>query len=90
MFHLFIFQSYNWNSVARYTFIGSFVLSPVLYVWYKWLDTRFPAKTGKVIFKKVILDSAALGMPLYSAFYLGKQSYFLDRAQLQVQSETHK
>jgi hypothetical protein len=58
--------------VARYTFVGSFVLSPVLYAWYKWLDTRFPAKTGKVVFKKVILDSAVLGMPLYSAFYLGK------------------
>ena len=50
--------------------------SLVLYAWYRWLDGRFPARTGIVIAKKVLLDSAVLGMPLYSSFYLGERHFY--------------
>jgi hypothetical protein len=81
---MFIKNNLNWFSQTNFyvyvniapDYIHISVISPlfllVLFVWYKWLDTKFPAKTGRVIAKKVIVDSAVLGMPLYSAFYLGK------------------
>ena len=81
---MFIKNNLNWFSQTNFyvyvniapDYIHISVISPlfllVLFVWYKWLDTKFPAKTGRVIAKKVIVDSAVLGMPLYSAFYLGE------------------
>ncbi len=85
---MFIKDNLNWfshtnfyayvNFAPDYIHISHFRSFPplflllVLFVWYKWLDTKFPAKTGRVIAKKVIVDSAVLGMPLYSAFYLGE------------------
>ena len=32
----------NWSAVGRYVFVGGLVFSPVLTVWYRWLDGRMP------------------------------------------------
>ena len=52
---------------------------PGLYVWYRWLDGKFPGTNGKTVAKKVFLDAAIMGFPFYSAFYIGnrKNLYFL-------------
>ena len=61
---------------SLHSFFKKVFSSLVLYAWYRWLDGRFPARTGIVIAKKVLLDSAVLGMPLYSSFYLGERHFY--------------
>ena len=39
--------------IFRYTVLGGGVFSPVLYFWYKWLDTRFPGAHTATVVKKV-------------------------------------
>merc|ERR1719450_1842264 len=60
----------NWGAVGRYVFVGSFVFSPVLTVWYRWLDGRMPGTGAKMVAKKVAVDALVLDLPLYTGFYL--------------------
>eukprot|EP00731_Ephydatia_muelleri_P018038 Em0011g78a len=47
------------------------VAGPPYYFWYRMLDRRFPGRTGKIIFKKVLLDQTVLSPIMIVAFYVG-------------------
>jgi len=63
-------KAINWGAVGRYVFVGGFVFSPVLTVWYRWLDRRMPGTGAKMVAKKVAVDALVLDLPLYTVFYL--------------------
>ena len=32
---------YDWGSLVRYAVMGTAVFPPLMFHWYKWLDTRY-------------------------------------------------
>ncbi|KAF0301508.1 Mpv17-like protein [Amphibalanus amphitrite] len=57
-------------SVARYCVLGYAIAPPLLYAWYKWLDSRFMGVTMRVVSKKVFLDVAVAGpVDVFIFFY---------------------
>ena len=60
----------NWSAVGRYVFVGGLVFSPVLTVWYRWLDGRMPGTGARGVAKKVAVDALVLDVPLYTVFYM--------------------
>jgi len=64
------------RAIFRMFILGSLLLSPTLYFWYRFLDTRYPGAAWRPIFTKLLLDSTVASVPLYSAFYIG--SSFLE------------
>jgi Mpv17-like protein len=58
-------------SVKRYAIMGTFVFPPLLTRWYAWLDTRFPATSGPVVMKKLLLDQFLLTPFVVAIFYVG-------------------
>lgn len=63
-------KAINWGAVGRYVFVGGFVFSPVLTVWYRWLDGRMIGTGAKMVAKKVAVDALVMDLPLYTAFYM--------------------
>jgi Mpv17-like protein len=51
--------------------MGTFIYSPILYNWYKWLDNKFPGTTKRIIVRKLLLDQFILTPPLLVIFYTG-------------------
>ena len=45
--------SYDLLGVGRYTVMG-WSVSPILYYWYRWLDTRLPGIGGRTLAKRYI------------------------------------
>jgi len=64
-------KGYDFGSLLRYAFIGSGILSPMLYGWYKILDKRMPGTSIATSIKKSVIDVVGCGIPYYSAFYCG-------------------
>lgn len=58
-------------TLGRYAIMGTFIYSPILYNWYKWLDRAFPGTTKKIILRKLLLDQFILTPPLLVIFYTG-------------------
>lgn len=52
--------------------MGTFLYSPILYNWYKWLDNRLPGTTKKIILKKVLIDQFLMTPNLLVVFFAGK------------------
>lgn len=63
---------YDISAVSRYGVIGSGFMAPVLYGWYRALDSYYPGRRWRIVVKKLILDSTILSIPLYSIFFLGE------------------
>jgi len=61
-------KPYDKLSILRYAFVGSCVLSPCLFQWYKWLDRTFVGVGFQTLGKKVFLD-ALFSCPYYIGFY---------------------
>lgn len=57
--------------MARYAIMGTFIYSPILYGWYKWLDGRFVGTAPKIIVRKLILDQFLITPPLLVVFFVG-------------------
>jgi Mpv17-like protein len=64
-------QDIDKPTLARYAVMGTFVYSPILFNWYKWLDRTFPGTTRKIIVRKLLLDQFILTPPLLVIFYVG-------------------
>ncbi|XP_037093775.1 mpv17-like protein [Pollicipes pollicipes] len=57
-------------AVARYCVLGYAIAPPLLYAWYKWLDSRFVGVSARVVTKKVFLDVAVMGpIDVFIFFY---------------------
>lgn len=59
------------TTLVRYGIMGTFLYSPVLYSWYKWLDSSFPGTTKQIIVKKLLLDQFLMTPNLLVIFYTG-------------------
>ena len=51
--------------------MGSVVISPMLYTYYCWLDSKFPGKKARTIGIKVANDILIANVAYYSTFYYG-------------------
>lgn len=47
----------------------AFAVTPVLHYWYKWLSSRFPGKSMKIILFKSLLDRLTIGPVILAAFF---------------------
>lgn len=61
-------KPYDKLGILRYAVLGSFVLSPCLFQWYKWLDRTFVGVGLQTLGKKLVLD-AFFSCPYYFGFY---------------------
>lgn len=59
-------------TLARYGIMGTFLYSPMLFYWYKWLDRVMPGTTKQVIVKKLLLDQFFMTPQLLVVFFAGK------------------
>ena len=51
--------------------MGSVVISPMLYTYYCWLDSKFPGKKARTIGIKVANDILIANVAYYSTFHYG-------------------
>ena len=58
-------------SVKRYAIMGTLVIPPIFTRWYGWLDSRFPATSGPVLAKKLVLDQFLLTPVVIVIFFVG-------------------
>ncbi|XP_055906396.1 mpv17-like protein [Eupeodes corollae] len=61
----------DYPTIGRYAVMGTFVYSPTLYTWYKWLDRTFPGTAKSIIVKKLLIDQFVLTPFLLTVFYTG-------------------
>lgn len=61
-------KPYDKLGILRYAILGSCVLSPCLFQWYKWLDRTFVGVSLQTLGKKIFLD-ALFSCPFYAGFY---------------------
>lgn len=64
-------DAFDRAAIVRMTTIGTFIMAPTLYGWYKFLDARFPGNSWSVVARKLVLDATVASVPLYSLFYVG-------------------
>ncbi|XP_067130791.1 mpv17-like protein [Centruroides vittatus] len=64
-------KGYNWPAIGRYVVMGTFLYSPLLYYWYRYLDGVLPSKAIKVAIKKTLIDQAVSSSILLVVFYVG-------------------
>jgi Mpv17-like protein len=64
-------QDIDRKALGRYAIMGTFILSPGLYAWYKWLDGKFVGTTKRIVFKKLMLDQFLMTPPLLATFFIG-------------------
>ncbi|KXJ71302.1 hypothetical protein RP20_CCG020894 [Aedes albopictus] len=64
-------QDIDKPTLGRYAIMGTFVYSPILYNWYKWLDRTFPGTAKRIIVRKLLLDQFILTPPLLVIFFTG-------------------
>uniref|UniRef100_A0A1B0G7G6 Mpv17-like protein n=1 Tax=Glossina morsitans morsitans TaxID=37546 RepID=A0A1B0G7G6_GLOMM len=61
----------DYPTIGRYAVVGTFAYAPSLYMWYNWLDGRYPGTLHRTIVKKLILDQCILTPYLLCVFYVG-------------------
>lgn len=64
-------QDIDKPTLGRYAIMGTFVYSPILYNWYKWLDKTFPGTAKRIVLRKLLLDQFILTPPLLVIFFTG-------------------
>ncbi|XP_055630141.1 mpv17-like protein [Toxorhynchites rutilus septentrionalis] len=64
-------QDLDKPTLGRYAIMGTFIYSPILYNWYKWLDKTFPGTARRIIVRKLLLDQFILTPPLLVIFFTG-------------------
>jgi hypothetical protein len=66
-------EGFDFTRLMRMTTFGSLIDTPILYIWYKFLDKRFTATTLPIVMKKTILDQLICAPIVYVGFfpYLG-------------------
>uniref|UniRef100_A0A336MAQ7 CSON014526 protein n=1 Tax=Culicoides sonorensis TaxID=179676 RepID=A0A336MAQ7_CULSO len=58
-------------TLARYAIMGTFIYSPMLFFWYRWLDKFLPGTARKTIVKKLLMDQFLFTPPLLGVFFTG-------------------
>lgn len=59
------------GALGRYAVMGTFVYSPILYNWYKWLDRKLPGATKMIVVKKLAMDQFLITPILLVIFFTG-------------------
>ena len=68
-------KPYDFKGLFRYALLGSCVLGPSLYGWYKVLDKAMPGRSTKAVVTKTLSDTLLLGVPYYTSFYACKVTF---------------
>ncbi|XP_069688107.1 mpv17-like protein isoform X1 [Periplaneta americana] len=63
-------QEIDKGSLGRFAIMGTLIYPNVLYIWYRWLDSRYVGTATKTIVKKLLLDQFVLTPPLLCAFFV--------------------
>ncbi|XP_026738033.1 mpv17-like protein isoform X3 [Trichoplusia ni] len=62
---------YNFKAAARIAAVGSGIYAPILYYWYKYLDSRFSGTAVKTVMTKVACDQLIMTPFLLACFFTG-------------------
>jgi hypothetical protein len=57
-------KPYDWERTARFSFLGTFYMAPILHVWYGFLMRSFAGTSALVTVKRVALDQLVFA-PIY-------------------------
>ena len=72
---------HNWARTRRMGTAG-IVLGPVDHFWYRFLDSRFPARNPLTVLKKVSVDMLAFGPVSIVIFYISESAFATVNAKL--------
>ncbi|KAL6444015.1 hypothetical protein ACFW04_001754 [Cataglyphis niger] len=76
--------NYNWPQLKRYAIYGCFLAGPILYRWYKWLDTFYSGTSVRTVLTKLFADQFIFTPPLLMLFFI---SMSLMEAKLDILQE---
>lgn len=62
--------NYNWSQLRRYAIYGCFLAGPILYRWYKWLDTFYSGTSTRIVLTKLFADQFIFTPPLIMFFFI--------------------
>ncbi|XP_070161553.1 uncharacterized protein [Polyergus mexicanus] len=62
--------NYNWPQLKRYAIYGCFLAGPILYRWYKWLDTFYSGTSVRTVLMKLFADQFIFTPPLLMIFFI--------------------
>ncbi|GAB0099571.1 mpv17-like protein [Sergentomyia squamirostris] len=64
-------EAIDQTALGRYAVMGTFIYSPILYGWYKWLDKRYVGTALKILLPKLAMDQFVLTPVLLVVFFTG-------------------
>jgi len=78
-----LIETYNSNKPIdeirlKSMMLTSFTLGPLSYLWYRFLDNKFPGKTKVNIMKKILLDVSI--SPIYFTLFTGTLFFYKGRS----------
>lgn len=62
--------NYNWPQLKRYAIYGCFLAGPILYRWYKLLDTFYTGTSARIVLTKLLADQFIFTPPLLVLFFI--------------------
>jgi len=62
---------YDFDVIKRFGLMGTGVISPTLYYWYKWLDAKYAGTAVKTVVRKCLMDQFMMTPQLLVMFYVG-------------------
>jgi len=63
-------KPYDVEVLKRYGVVGTFVMAPTLYYWYRFLDSKVVGTTVKIVVKKCLIDQFLFTPNLLVLFYV--------------------
>ena len=65
-------ETYKYDKTARITFVGAFVVSPIVFAWMRFAEKLLPGRGLRVVMAKVVLDQLFAAPVEISTFYICK------------------
>uniref|UniRef100_A0A1L8D9B9 Putative conserved plasma membrane protein n=1 Tax=Nyssomyia neivai TaxID=330878 RepID=A0A1L8D9B9_9DIPT len=59
------------SSLGRYSIMGTCIISPIMFAWYKWLDKKYVGTAVRILAPKLFLDTFVLTPVLLTTFFTG-------------------
>lgn len=62
-------KSFDWVRTLRFTILGSFLVAPVVHVWYNLLMTKIPGTGARTVAKRLFFDQGCFG-PIFTPTFI--------------------
>jgi len=75
---------YDTDVLKNYAIVSTLGISPTLYYWYRFLDSKFVGTTARIVVRKCLMDQILMTPNLLVMFYVGmsvlekKDDYFAE------------